>query len=49
MLRRKLADVTPVQIEKIRQAADEAARKYFRDGRMSFPAEALVVSGRRKS
>ncbi len=49
MLRRKLADVTPVQIEKIRQAAGESARKYFRDGRMSFPAEASIVSGRRKS
>lgn len=48
-LRRKLAGVASAQIPIIRQAVAEAAQKYFRNGRMSFPAEALVVTGKRSS
>jgi ubiquinone/menaquinone biosynthesis C-methylase UbiE len=46
-LREKMAGVTPAQLPTIKQAVADAARKYFRSGIMSFPAEALIVSGRK--
>jgi SAM-dependent methyltransferase len=44
-LREKLGGLTPTQISAAKQAAADAARRYFL-GKMSFPAEALIVSGR---
>jgi ubiquinone/menaquinone biosynthesis C-methylase UbiE len=44
-LREKMDRVTPAQLPTIKQAVADAARKYFRSGTMSFPAEALIVSG----
>jgi len=46
-LREKMARLTPAQIPTVKQAATDAARKYFASGTMSFPAEALIVSGRK--
>jgi len=46
-LRGKMARVTPAQLPTIKQAVADAARKYFLSGTMSFPAEALIVSGRK--
>jgi ubiquinone/menaquinone biosynthesis C-methylase UbiE len=46
-LRERMAGLTPAQLPTIKQAAADAARKYFVSGKMSFPAEALIVSGRR--
>jgi SAM-dependent methyltransferase len=46
-LREKMARLTPAQIPTVKQAAADAARKYFASGTMSFPAEALIVSGRK--
>jgi ubiquinone/menaquinone biosynthesis C-methylase UbiE len=44
-LRDKLAGLTPDRIEAIKREVDKAARKYFVGDQMSFPAQALVVSG----
>jgi ubiquinone/menaquinone biosynthesis C-methylase UbiE len=46
-LRRKLAGVAPARVPILKQAVAEAAQSYFVDGSMSFPAEALVLSGRK--
>jgi ubiquinone/menaquinone biosynthesis C-methylase UbiE len=46
-LREKMARVIPAQLPTIKQAVADAARKYFLSGTMSFPAEALIVSGRK--
>lgn len=46
-LREKMARVTPAQLPIIKQAVADAARKYFPSGTMSFPAQALIVSGRK--
>ena len=46
-LREKMAGLTPVQLPTVKQAAADAARRYFASGTMSFPAEALIVSGRK--
>ena len=48
-LRTTLAGLTPAQITAAKQAAADAAQRYFVSGKMSFPAEALIVSGRRKA
>jgi ubiquinone/menaquinone biosynthesis C-methylase UbiE len=45
-LRQRLAGVTPDQLARIKQAVANAAEKYFSNAAMSFPAEALIVSGR---
>jgi ubiquinone/menaquinone biosynthesis C-methylase UbiE len=47
-LRTTLAGLTPAQLPTIKQTAANAAERYFVSGKMSFPAEALIVSGRRK-
>ena len=44
-LRAKMAGLAPAQILTIKQAVADAARRYFVGGTMSFPAEALIVSG----
>src|SRR5438046_772519 len=46
-LREKMADLTPAQLPAIKQTVADAARRYFVSGKMSFPAEALIVSGRK--
>ena len=45
-LRDKMADLTPAQVSAVKQAAADAAQRYFVSGKMSFPAEVLIVSGR---
>jgi len=46
-LREKMAGLAPAQLPTIKQAVADAARRYFIGGTMSFPAEALIVSGRK--
>src|SRR6266581_3061931 len=46
-LRGKMAGVAPAQLPTIKQAVADAARRYFESGTMSFPAEALIVSGKK--
>jgi ubiquinone/menaquinone biosynthesis C-methylase UbiE len=48
-LREKMARLTPAQLPTVKQAVAEAAREYFVSGTMSFPAEALIVSGRKSA
>jgi ubiquinone/menaquinone biosynthesis C-methylase UbiE len=48
-LRERMAGLTPAQLPTIKQAVADAARRYFVSGTMSFPAEALIVSGRRSA
>jgi ubiquinone/menaquinone biosynthesis C-methylase UbiE len=48
-LREKIAGLTAVQLPAIKQAVANAARRYFVSGTMSFPAKALIVSGRKRS
>jgi ubiquinone/menaquinone biosynthesis C-methylase UbiE len=48
-LREKIAGLTAVQLPAIKQAVADAARQYFVSGTMSFPAKALIVSGRKRS
>ena len=44
-LRRTMAGVTSAQLPAIKQAAADAAGKYFASGQVSFPAQAFIVSG----
>ena len=46
-LREKMARLTAAQLPTVKQAVAGAARKYFVSGTMSFPAEALIVSGKK--
>jgi ubiquinone/menaquinone biosynthesis C-methylase UbiE len=46
-LREKMARLAPAQLPTIKQAVADAARRYFTSGTMSFPAEALIVSGKK--
>ena len=48
-LREKMARLTPAQLPTVKQAVADAAQKYFVSGTMSFPAEALIVSGRKSA
>src|SRR5438128_11091788 len=48
-LRGKMAGVAPAQLPTIKQAVADAARRYFESGTMSFPAEALIVSGKKSA
>ena len=48
-LREKMARLAPAQLPTIKQAVADAARRYFVSGTMSFPAEALIVSGRKSA
>jgi len=45
--REKMAGLAPAQLPTIKQAVADAARRYFIGGTMRFPAEALIVSGRK--
>ncbi|MDP9098351.1 MAG: hypothetical protein M3N48_05065 [Verrucomicrobiota bacterium] len=46
-LRKQMACLAPAQLPAIKQAAADGAKRYFVTGQMSFPAEALIVTGRR--
>jgi hypothetical protein len=46
-LREKMAGLAPGRLPAIKQAAADAARRYFVNGKMGLPAQALIVSGRR--
>jgi len=46
-LRGKMARLAPDQLPIEKPAAIDAARQYFVSGKMSFPAEALIVTGRK--
>jgi ubiquinone/menaquinone biosynthesis C-methylase UbiE len=48
-LRTKMAGLAPAQLPTIKQAVADAARRYFESGTMRFPAEALIVSGRKSA
>jgi len=48
-LREKMAGLAPAQLPTIKQAVADAARRYFVSGKMSFPAEALIVSGKKSA
>jgi hypothetical protein len=48
-LREKMAGLAAAQLPAIKQAVADAARKYFVSGTMSFPAEALIVIGRKSA
>ncbi len=46
-LRKQMASLAPAQLPTIKQAAVDAAKRYFVTGQMSFPARALIVTGRK--
>jgi len=46
-LREKIAKLAPAQLPTVKEAVADAARRYFVGGTMSFPAQALIVSGRK--
>jgi ubiquinone/menaquinone biosynthesis C-methylase UbiE len=46
-LRAKLAKLVPDQVAAIRYTVQKALASYFKAGRMRFPAEALIVTGRK--
>jgi len=48
-LRGKMARLAPAQLPTVKQAVADAARRYFVSGTMNFPAEALIVSGRKSA
>jgi len=48
-LREKMTRLTPAQLPTVKQVVADAARKYFASRTMSFPAAALIVSGRKPS
>jgi ubiquinone/menaquinone biosynthesis C-methylase UbiE len=48
-VREKMARLRPAQIATVKQSVADTARKYFVGGTMSFPAKALIVSGRKSA
>src|SRR5687767_8727519 len=44
-LRAKLATLTSERVRKIKNAVEVSASQYFQSGEMSFPAQALTISG----
>ena len=48
-LREKMTVLTPAQLPTVKQAVADAARRYLVSGKMSFPAQALIVSGRKSA
>jgi ubiquinone/menaquinone biosynthesis C-methylase UbiE len=46
-LREKMVRLMPAQLLTVKRAVADVARRYFARGTMSFPAEALMVSGRK--
>jgi ubiquinone/menaquinone biosynthesis C-methylase UbiE len=48
-LRAKIAELSVAQLSAIKQAVAAEAQRYFVSGAMNFPAEALIVTGRKRS
>ena len=48
-LREKMAKLAAARLPTVKQGVADAAQRYFVGGRMSFPAQALIVSGRKRS
>jgi ubiquinone/menaquinone biosynthesis C-methylase UbiE len=48
-LREKMAKLAPAQLPTVKQVVADAARRYFVGGTMSFPAKALIVSGKKSA
>ena len=48
-LREKMARLAPAQLPTVKQAVADSDRRYFVSGTMNFPAEALIVSGRKSA
>jgi ubiquinone/menaquinone biosynthesis C-methylase UbiE len=48
-VREKMARLRPAQIATVKQSVADTARKYFVGGTMSFPAKALIGSGRKSA
>jgi len=48
-LREKMARIAPAQLPTVKEAVADVAQKFFASGTMSFPAEALIVSGRKSA
>jgi len=48
-LREKMAGLSRAQLPTVKRAVADAAQRYFVRGTMSFPAQALIVSGRRST
>jgi ubiquinone/menaquinone biosynthesis C-methylase UbiE len=46
-LRAKIAEIAAAQLRTVKQTVANAAERYFVNGTMSFPAEALIVTGRK--
>jgi hypothetical protein len=46
-VREKMARLTPIQLPTVKQSVADAVRTYFVNGTMSFPANALIVSGKK--
>jgi len=46
-VREKMARVTPAELPAVKQAVADGVRRYFVNGTMSFPAQALIVCGRK--
>jgi hypothetical protein len=44
-LREKLAMLTDKERDRVEKEVRESARNYFQKGRMSFPAQAIIVTG----
>jgi ubiquinone/menaquinone biosynthesis C-methylase UbiE len=48
-LREKMARLTIAQLPAVKRGAADAAQRYFAGGKMSFPAKALIVGGRKSA
>jgi hypothetical protein len=48
-LREKIAKLAPVELPSVKAGVADATRRYFASGTMSFPAQALVVSGKKSA
>jgi len=46
--RSKLATLSSEEVKSVRKAVEKAVATYFESGSMSFPAEALIVTGRKE-
>ena len=48
-LRDKLQTLSPTELNHLRADVEEASREYFTSGGMSFPAQMIIVSGRKST
>jgi hypothetical protein len=47
MLREKLASFPEEQAKRVAQEVREAANRFFPNGQMNFPAQMIIVTGRK--